>query len=194
MQLGKWYRDRANATVSKLEAARGQIESAGMVRAADSGRFGRMDGRQCVLPVTVRAATHHDVGYERRETRVSISARYAAPLWNARLLTLCVALCVPETANEPPGGGREQHASWVPSRGTSSRTREMPLFILQTLRFLRLNIPGGRIKVQNFRKVSIFLNCQKKKKKKKLKSNLECKVLNNITNAIYHFIWRDVSM
>ena len=104
MQLGKWYRDRANATVSKLEAARGQIESAGMVRAADSGRFGRMDGRQCVLPVTVRAATHHDVGYERRETRVSISARYAAPLWNARLLTLCVALCVPETANEPPGG------------------------------------------------------------------------------------------
>lgn len=61
--------------------------------------------------------TRHDVGYERRETRVSISARYAAPLWNAHLLTFVAACLAKPRTRSFPG----KHASWTRFRRPGSR-------------------------------------------------------------------------
>lgn len=104
------------AMASKLEEARGRIECMPVSSAAtDSER--RPIRRRERTGETMRFAidctegldTRHDVGYERRETRVSISARYAAPLWNAHLLTFVAACLAKPRTRSSPG----KHASWT---------------------------------------------------------------------------------
>lgn len=113
----------ANAMASKLEAAWGQIEcmpASSVPLIASDVRFGGMDeprDNAFCHRLYESLDTRHDVGYERRETRVSISARYAAPLWNAHLLTFVAACLAKPRTRSFPG----KHASWTRFRRPGSR-------------------------------------------------------------------------